>query len=1767
MKYTTTFLKLFFVCCILLLSGISGSLKAQVTNGGFNQNTPAISSCSSVWAWTVSPTLPVQWESRWNNSNWWVDVTGCGWGNGHWLEQKVPTTAGQTYLLEFDLGCWNGQYYTDAGVQVNIDGASVGRFAHTDFSASPPNPLAWKRFSYCFTATSSSTLIRFTGDGLPTSSSPPGTTTANVGVIGLDSVTLTQVAADIDLVLTEKCAPTTISYSPALPGTPTWYKDGSLYNTGSTSITASSAGHYTLVLVTACGTFTKDIDIKDCDDACKPKIERKIACPNDVSQFYISFPDDQCAKCMKTVDIDYGDGNSASLAGPLPGYAFNHVYTSPGTYTVKICWYNACKNVYSCETITVVVKNCDPCKPTIDTKIRCAKDKSEFFVTFPNDKCAECIDKVWIEYGDGFNDSQAGPSLSYAFSHVYGAPGTYTVTICWSNKCTGVITCETITVVVKDCDPCKPIIDKKINCAKDKSEFYISFPTEECAACIKEVTIDFGDGNFSSLPGPSGSYVFTHVYAPGTYNVTVCWYNGCTGATNCETFTITVKDCDPCTPVIQTKINCANLPSGFSIDFPTDECKECIKEVKIDFGDGTGSSLSGPLGSYVFVHTYTTPGIYNVTICWYNGCTGATNCQTITIVVEDCNPCKPKIGTKIGCAKDKTQFDIFFPEGRCNECIKKVNIDYGDGSGATLPGPQPSYSFTHVYATPGTYTVTICWYNGCTGITTCETVTIVIPDCEDPCKPRIIKKVNCAYQVSGYEVTFPNDACNECIKKVGIDFGDGNSASLAGPMPAYMFTHVYTAPGTYTVTICWYDACKNVTTCESFNVVVDDCEPCKPSFKTKINCAGEQSDFYVIFPEGECNECIKDVKVDFGDGSSASLPGPQPYYLFSHVYTSPGVYTVTFCWYNACTGVQICESMTVIVKECDPCKPEITTNMGCAGQTSKVSVYFPDPHCAECVQKLWVDFGDGYVGTSGPMPGGTYSFTHVYAAPGTYTVTVCWLDICKNLLITCVSTTVVVEDCNPCKPIIDTKIACPNETSSFYVTFPDKRCAECMKEVWIDYGDGYSDNLPGPMGTYAFNHVYTAPGIYNVTICWYNACEGITNCQTITVVVKDCDPCKPTIDKKIRCAGQGSDFRVSFDDDRCAECLDKVWIDYGDGFSDGLPGPGSTYTFGHVYSTPGTYTVTVCWANGCTGVVTCESFTIVVEDCDPCKPTIDTKIGCARENSDFYVSFPDARCAECIKKVSIDFGDGFGMSLPGPMGTYVFSHVYGAPGVYNVTVCWYNACLNTTNCETFTITVKECDPCTPTIQTRIACAGEESTLYLMMPNADCAQCVTKAWIDYGDGFNESQSGPQAAYVFNHVYTSPGVYNVTFCWYNVCRDETFCQTITIVVKDCNPCPPIIDTKIRCAKDKSEFYVTFPDPKCAECIKEVKVDYGDGYSDVLPGPMGTYAFSHVYAAPGTYNVTICWYNACTGITNCQTITIVVEDCDPCKPTIRTKIGCAKEKSEFNIVFPRGECRECIKKVGIDYGDGSNASLPGPAASYTFSHVYSTPGTYNVTICWYNACTDMTTCETITIVVEDCDPCKPTITKAIACAGKKSQYRIQFPDDCNKCIKKVAIDYGDGFNAALPGPAATYVFTHVYAAPGTYNVTVCWTDGCTGAVNCETFTIVVVRCGTTPDDPTNPGFDGGGSRMDANGIAQPELVLFPNPTEGDFVIKGIPMENTSVIVTVYDLNGKLLINERVLNGDTSVSINAAELTPGAYIVRVTGDTVTKEFKLFKQ
>jgi hypothetical protein len=224
MKLKQVCLSVFFtvLCC-------ANITKAQIQNGDF-ETTPTFN-CTGATSWTNS-ILGVELTNCCTAGappTWWIDLTGCGYGNGRYIEQAVPTIVGRTYILEWDLGCLFN--FTTAGMDVSINGALQGNYTNST-PGTPSVLLNWKHFRICFVASQASTTIRFTGNA-------PG----NPGVIGLDNVKMISFEElfAIQGSLGEECnefclsLAQVVSYPGITPGNIEWYVNNVLEASGPTT--------------------------------------------------------------------------------------------------------------------------------------------------------------------------------------------------------------------------------------------------------------------------------------------------------------------------------------------------------------------------------------------------------------------------------------------------------------------------------------------------------------------------------------------------------------------------------------------------------------------------------------------------------------------------------------------------------------------------------------------------------------------------------------------------------------------------------------------------------------------------------------------------------------------------------------------------------------------------------------------------------------------------------------------------------------------------------------------------------------------------------------------------------------------------------------------------------------------------------------------------------------------------------------------------------------------------------------------------------------------------------------------------------------------------------------------------------------------------------------------------------------------------------------------------------------------------------------------
>lgn len=522
---------------------------------------------------------------------------------------------------------------------------------------------------------------------------------------------------------------------------------------------------------------------------------------------------------------DFGDGSGSNLQNP------SHIFDSHGDHTVSLTVIDS-NGKSSKYTATVMIAP----TPTVDFSVSsnlCLLDDQSF--TSDVSIAGSTIDSYKWEYGDG------AISFTQHGSHKYSNVGNYDVTL-----------------TVKATNGCESSITKRVKISKEPTaDFEVS---DQClgastsfanlSSSIGGLTYlwDFGDGGISAQSNP------THTYATaGSYNVSltvtdqlskcsttitkqtevfalpksnfaataVClgnpviftnnsagnnlsyvWDFG-DGSTSTDfepshsyandgfyIVKLKVKSIDNCEDIFESRIDIyeepnpsffmANQCHGNPVLFSnlTSERSGAITYLW-DFGDGNQSTNKSPS------HAYESPGTYTVTL---KATTGDDCFKSISKDLEIYSLPKPDFEAAVVCDGSVTNFTD--KSITSSGSITSYLWDFGDLTNSVKQNPEKQY------LNPGTYNVslTVTSNNNCK-----TTITKQIEVKEVPVANFLFEDV-----CFGDPVVFKNTSSAASDSFVW-DFGDGEKTTTANT------THLYSQPGTYTVTL----TAKSSADCEN----------------------------------------------------------------------------------------------------------------------------------------------------------------------------------------------------------------------------------------------------------------------------------------------------------------------------------------------------------------------------------------------------------------------------------------------------------------------------------------------------------------------------------------------------------------------------------------------------------------------------------------------------------------------------------------------------------------------------------------------------------------------------------------------------------------------------------------------------------------------------------------------------------------------------------------------------------------------------------------
>ncbi|MGB3154408.1 MAG: PKD domain-containing protein [Chitinophagaceae bacterium] len=361
---------------------------------------------------------------------------------------------------------------------------------------------------------------------------------------------------------------------------------------------------------------------------------------------------------------DFGDGVIQNFNMP----PFQHTYTTPGTYSVKLIITDAagCKDSV---TIAGLIVATDPIPNFISADTLTCPGST---VTFTNTSTPAGFSSQW-DFGDG------GTSIVTSPTHSYAAPGVYAVKLRIQDTfgCPDSITKNAfITVDV-------PIPDfTRSDSVSSCTPFQVQFTNT--STYYKSVLWDFGPGEgTSTLNNPV--HVFNSI---GTYSVKLI----ITSPGDCKdsiTKTITVFDTVGARLTYLPLFGCKPLMVSLTTSSPG-----LMDSYFWDFGDGYTQTTLTPNVN----HIYASYGSFIPRVIMQDpsGCIiPLQGSQTVNVIGAD---------TKFG--SDTNQFCDFgtvnFTDSTTfNDPVISYNWSFGDGGSSSQQHP------VHQYTSPGNYTVTL----------------------------------------------------------------------------------------------------------------------------------------------------------------------------------------------------------------------------------------------------------------------------------------------------------------------------------------------------------------------------------------------------------------------------------------------------------------------------------------------------------------------------------------------------------------------------------------------------------------------------------------------------------------------------------------------------------------------------------------------------------------------------------------------------------------------------------------------------------------------------------------------------------------------------------------------------------------------------------------------------------------------------------------------------------------------------------------------------
>ncbi|HHB79370.1 MAG TPA: PKD domain-containing protein [Saprospiraceae bacterium] len=772
---------------------------------------------------------------------------------------------------------------------------------------------------------------------------------------------------------------------------------------------------------------------------------------------------------------------------------------------------------------------------------------------------------------------------------------------------------------------------------------------------------------------------------------------------------------------------------------------------------------------------------------------------------------------------------------------------------------------------------------------------------------------------SGLTVNFTNTT-NPAATSYSWDFGDGSPASTETSP-----THTYAQDGSYMVTLTAFNSCGSST----YSITVSVNTPATADFTATPTslCTGDTVQFTST---SSVNTTQWNWTFEGGTPATSNLENPQV------VYNGAGSFNVTLAA-SSPGGTDVMTKQNYI-SVTQAAIPGFTFNK--AGTT----VTFTNTTTPLSGNTYLWHFGENNATSTDIHP------THTYSAPGIYTVT---LDVITP---SC-GTRTITQNVQLILPPVCNFTATPTSgCGPLTVQFTDISTENPTAWVWsFPGGSPATSDVPNP------TVIYSTPGQYSVTLSVANVAGGDSKTITNYITVESA----PTASfSKVTNANT-----VTFTNTSTGNPTSYIW-DFGDGSAT------STETNpSHIYTTDGTFTVTLTAINPC-GSHSVTADVIISAN------TPTANIGVSPSNSVCIgetVSFT-ANVSSNTQNVDWTFEGGMPAASTDMNPTVTFS----AAGSYLVTLTAHNGS-NSASANT-TITVL------PNTTANFATGTSMLTANFTNTSTDA---TSFAW-DFGDNTTSTETNP------SHTYIADGTYTVCLIATGPCSTDTFCSQVTISGN--GPSAQIeSDVTSGCQPLTINYHANI-----SANTSSVEWTFGGGN----PATSSLIDQTVVYINPGSYLTTLVGTNPSGQSTD--NVQIIVN------PTVNSAFSSALDGPTASFTdLSSGN----PTSYSWDFGDGNTSTDANP------SHQYSSSGNYNVCLTTSNPCGSHTTCQSL--VIPDFLPTASIVTDSplTGCEPMSVNFHadVTNPGSVNWT-----------FEGGTPATSNSINQTVVFSSPGTHTVT---------------------------------------------------------------------------------------------------------------------------------